>query len=118
MYNWELIDVNPHNGLKKYVGDNPDDPEGVCVRYEQDGASIDKILDLNKSTQADGFDKRSEFWHAARIPVGVMYEWLTEHGVDAWKYSSCEETRRRVNRLLNDPDYRWVRVNHFILDTK
>jgi hypothetical protein len=117
-YNWELIDFDPATGLKKYIGDNPDDSEGVCVRYEQDAASIKTVIDRNKESQATGFDKRSDFWHAAHIPIGVMYEWKVKHGVDAWKYSSCEETRRKVNRLLNDPDYRYLRVNNFIMETK
>ena len=118
MYNWELIDFDRNTGLKKYIGDNPDDPYGVCVRYEQDAASIQQVIDRNKASQVEGWDKRSDLWHAAHIPIGVMYEWLTKHGVDAWKYTSCEETRRKVNRLLNDPDYRYLRCHNFIMDTK
>jgi hypothetical protein len=115
MSDWELIDHNPHNGLKKYLGDNPDDPEGLLVRYEQDAASLKAILDANKSAQAESWDKRSEVWHAGHVPIGVMYEWKVKYGVDAWKYASCEETRRKVNRLLNDPDYRYLRVRNFII---
>lgn len=112
MSNWELIDQNPHNGLRKYIGDNPDDPEGVLVRYEQDA---EPILDANKAAQNEHFDKRSDMWHAAHVPVGVMYEWLVKYKVDAWKYSSCEETRKKVNALLNSSDYRYLRVRNFII---
>jgi hypothetical protein len=118
MADWELIDHNPYNGLKKYLGTNPDDPDGVLVRYEQDADSIDAVLDQNKSSQADGWDKRSDMWHAARIPIGVMFEWKKRFNVDAWKYASCGETRTRINRLLNDPEWRYLRVNHFIMDTR
>lgn len=115
MSNWELIDHNRHTGLKKYIGDNPDDPEGVLVRYEQSAASIEAIIDANKAAQNEDFDKRSEIWHAGHVPVGVMYEWKVKHGVDCWKYSSCEETRRKVNALLNSSDYRYLRVRNFII---
>jgi hypothetical protein len=116
MSNWELIDYNPNNGLKKYIGDNPDDPYGVRVRYEQSGKALEKHLDRNKS-EANHVNtgKMGDFEKVASIPVGVMYEWLTKYRVDAWKYSSCEETRRKVNRLLNDPDYRYLKCRNIII---
>lgn len=115
MSNWERIDYNPHNGLSKYIGDHPDDPDGVTVRYSQDAAAIQAILDRNKSSQADPFDRKADMWHAAHVPVGVMYEWKVKHGVDAWKYSSCEESRKRVNALLNSSEYRYLRVKNFVI---
>lgn len=115
MSNWELIDHNPHNGLKKYLGDNPDDPEGVLVRYEQDATAVDNILDRNKSVTTDHWDKRSDMWHAAHVPVGVMYEWKVKHNVDAWQYQVCTETKRKVNNLLNSNEYRYLRVRHFMI---
>jgi hypothetical protein len=118
MSNWELIDHNVHNGLRKYLGDNPDDPEGVLVRYEQDAASIKQIIDRNKAVQTDSWDKKSDMWHAAHIPIGVMFEWKKRYNVDAWQYSTCEETRTKVNRLLNDSEWRYLRVRNFIMDTK
>src|SRR5690348_16567509 len=101
MSNWELIDFNPHNGLKKFIGDNPDDPDGVLIKYEQDAASVGAIVDNNKASQVEGWDKRSDMWHAASIPIGVMFEWKKRYNVDAWKYAACGETRSRINRLLN-----------------
>lgn len=116
MSNWELIDYNPHNGLKKYLGDNPDDPEGVLVRYEQDAASIQKILDANHVARNHlNTGRMGDMEHVAHVPIGVMYEWKVKFGVDAWKYASCEETRRRVNRLLNDPDYRYLKTRDIII---
>lgn len=115
MSNWELLDHCPYTGLTKWLGDNPDDPEGVAVKYTQDARSIDAVIDRNKATQAESFDKSSDMWHAAHIPIGVMYEWKVKHGVDAWRYASCEETKRKVNRLLNDPEWRYLRVRNFII---
>lgn len=116
MSNWELLDYNPHTGLKKYLGDNPDDPEGVCVRYEQSAATIQKHLDQNAVLRNHvNTGKMGDMERAASIPIGVMYEWKVKHGVDAWRYASCEETRRNVNRLLNSSDYRYLKVREIII---
>ncbi|HET7154984.1 MAG TPA: hypothetical protein VFI87_06415, partial [Hyphomicrobiaceae bacterium] len=83
MSDWELLDYNEHTGLRKWMGYDEGTDE-VLISYDQDKAAEQTILDRNKSTQNESFDKRSEMWHAAHIPVGVMFEWLTKHGVDAW----------------------------------
>lgn len=111
MSDWELIDSNPLTGLNKYIASDVDDPDRVLIRYEQSAEAIQQVIDRNKASQVNGFDKRSDMWHAAHIPVGVMYEWKKKHGVDAWDPAH----RPAVMRLLNDPDYRWLRVNHFII---
>lgn len=111
MSDWELIDSNPHTGLNKFIRSNVDDPDTVEVRYEQTANSIQAILDRNKESQADPFDKSSDMWHAAHIPVGVMYEWKVKHGVDAWDPNH----RPAVMRLLDDPDYRYLRVKNFVI---
>jgi hypothetical protein len=116
MYDWELIDHNPHTGLKKYVGNNPDDPLGVCVRYEQSAQAIQKHLDQNKLLANHvNTGRMGDMEHVASIPVGIMYEWKVKHGVDAWKYTTCEETRRKVNGLLNSSDYRYLKTRNIII---
>lgn len=107
---WELIDYNPATGLQKWMDYDPDTDE-VLVSYKQDDAAIQAILDRNKEAQADAFDRSSDMWHAAHIPAIVMFEWLTKYGVDAWNPAH----RDGVKRLLNDPEYRYLRVNHFIM---
>ena len=116
MSNWELIDSNKYTGVRTYLGDNPDDAEGVLVRHEFSRKHTQAILDINK-IQSNHFasGRMGDMEHAARIPIEVMYEWKTKHGVDAWKYSSCEETKRRVNALLNSSDYRYLQVRNIIL---
>lgn len=116
MSNWELIDSNRATGVKTYLGDNPDDPEGVLVRHEFSRNAANRIVDINKiEANHVNTGRMGDLTHAARIPTMVMYEWLTKYGVDAWKYSSCEETRRRVNKLLNSSDYRYLKVRNIIL---
>lgn len=107
---WELVDYNPATGLQKWMDYDPAKDE-ILISYKQDENAIADILDRNKESQAGGFDKRSDMWHAAHIPVIVMFEWLTKFGVDAWN----PQHKDGVKRLLNHPDYRYLRVNHFIM---
>lgn len=115
MSNWELIDYNPDTGMKKYLGDHPDDPDGVLVRYEQEAQAINNILDNNKRVATDSWNKKDDMWHAAHVPIGVMYEWKVKYGVDAWDYPNCPDVRKKVNALLNSNEYRYLRVRHFMI---
>jgi len=116
MSNWELIDDNPHMGIRKYLGDNPDDPEGCLVRTEFSRNATNAIIDRNK-IEANHFNtgRMGDMAKAASIPVEVMYEWLVKFKVDAWKYAGCEETRRKVNKLLNSSDYRYLKCRNIII---
>lgn len=105
---WELLDNI--GGMRTYIGSGDED-DTVLIKREFDSASTNAILDRNKASQVDSHDKRSEMWHAASIPVSVMYEWLTKFGINAWNPAH----RDGVMRLLNDPDYRYLRVRNFII---
>lgn len=112
MSNWELISHCRDTGLKKYIGDHPDDPDGVLVRYEQDAKSIQAIIDRNKRAQIDNAGTRMKGLNkVAEIPIGVMYEWLTKYGVNAWNPDHSDG----VKRLLNSSDYRWLKCRDVIL---
>ena len=111
MSGWELLDSCAATGMNKYIASDPEDDDRVLVRYEQTGDSLQRILDRNKATQNESFDKKADMWHAGHIPVGVIYEWITKHGVNV--YNPAHEDG--VTRLLNDPDYRYLRVSNFIL---
>jgi hypothetical protein len=50
-------------------------------------------------------------WHAARIPLVIMMEWVSKHGIEAWNPSH----KAGVRRLLNSNEYRYLRVNNFIM---
>lgn len=111
MSNWELLDYNPDTGMRKYIGDNPDDEHGVLIRYEQTADSIQHILDRNKAAANDSTGPMGNAVKAAEIPIGVMYEWLVKHGIDFWNPNH----RGGVKRLLNDPDYRWLKCRNIII---
>lgn len=103
-----LLDFNPTTGLKTWFSSSDEDGGTWNLRYEQDASPI---LDQNKESQAEGFDRRSDMWHAAKIPAIVLMEWLTKHGVRYWDKNHAPA----VKRLLNSDEYRHLRVNHFIM---
>jgi len=78
------------------------------IRYEQDASPI---LDYNKEMQAESFDKRSDMWHAAKIPNIVAMEWMTKYGVQMWNPAHKDGVRK----LLNSNEYRYLRVHEFIM---
>lgn len=103
----QLLDHDAFTGMRTWFSTS-DNEDTWHVRYEQDTAPV---LDANKEQQADGFDRRADMWHAARVPLVVMMEWLTKHGVEAWNPSHKDG----VKRLLNSSEYRYLRVNNFIM---
>jgi hypothetical protein len=111
MSNWELIDYNAGTGLKKYIGDHPDDEDGVLIRYEQTAESIQQIIDRNKAAQLENTGKMDVLEKAAEIPIGVMFEWITKYGIDFWNPNHKDG----VKRLLNSPDYRYLKCRNIII---
>ena len=116
MSNWEMLDYNPYTGVKTYLGDNPDDAEGVLVRHEFSRNATNAILDINK-IEANHFatGRMGDMERAARIPIEVMFEWKTKFNVDAWRYSSDPDVKKQVNNLLNSSDYRYLKCRNIIL---
>lgn len=115
-HNWELMDANPYTGVRTYIGDNPDDAEGVCVRHEFSRNYTNAIIDINKiDANHNNTGRMGDMAHAARIPVEVMYEWKVKFGVDAWRYSADGDVRKKVHQLLNSSDYRYLKCREIIL---
>lgn len=70
---------------------------------------VTPIIEKNKAQQTHGFDKRSDLWHAARIPAVVQLEWMTKYGVDLYN----KDHFPAVKRLLNSSEYSHLRRNEF-----
>lgn len=104
---WELLEADPTTGVRKFIRAG-DDPDSVQVRYECDN---NPVIERNKALQNEDFDRRADMWHVASIPVGVMYEWLVKHGVNAWNPNHMDA----VKKLLNSSDYRWLKVKNVII---
>lgn len=88
-----------------------DDGKSFHLKYEQD---VEPILDLNKAKQSAGrayYAQDHEMWRVASIPVVVQYDWMTKHGVDVHNPDHWP----RVQRLLNDPDWRYLKTAEIII---
>lgn len=74
------------------------------VQYVQD---VEPILERNKglARQNDGYNASRDMQHAASIPFVVVEMWRNDLGVDIFDPNHAE----KVKRLLNDPDWRWLR---------
>lgn len=103
-----LFDYDPASGMKTWFSSSDDNHGTWNFRYEQDASPI---LDQNKESQAEGFDKRADMWHAAKIPAIVLMEWLTKHNCKYWDKNDAP----KVRKLLNSDEYRHLRVKNFIL---
>jgi len=53
-----------------------------------------------------GKSKSGEWYHAATIPDWLYLEWRNKHGVDILQPDSTAA----MKRLLNDPEYAWLRI--------
>lgn len=102
-----LLDHDPISGMTEWISTDEETGE-TFIRYEQD---VSPILDYNKEMQAESFDRRSDMWHAAKVPNVVAMEWLTKYGVQMWNPAHKDGVRK----LLNSNEYRYLRVNHFIM---
>jgi hypothetical protein len=45
----------------------------------------------------------------ARIPIIFAQKWFNEEGIDI--FSPDPEMQKRVDRKLNDPEFRWMRTS-------
>lgn len=104
---WRPFDYDPLTGMTTEFS-TPDDGDTWGFRYTQDTAPI---LDANKAQQADGFDRKANMWHAARIPASVIMEWISKHGVNLYN----PEHKSGVRRLLNSSEYSHLRTGNFRL---
>lgn len=104
---WELVDDGSFNGLRKWMRGTPDDHGTVEVRYE--GFDVPLILDDNKAAQNESFDRRSEMWHAAKIPASVILKWRIENGIDFYDPNH----KPAVMRMLNSSEWRHLRRTPF-----
>jgi hypothetical protein len=100
-----ILDYDPLTGIKSVYEGTTD---GFMVHYEQD---VEDIIETNKIKANDAPDRMGEFVHAADIPITIQMEWMIKHGVDIYN----PDHTPGILRLLNDPDYRYLKTRHIIL---
>jgi len=107
MYHFKT-EINPVTGNREdYYWD--EQTETITQRTRE---SVGDILEANKQQQSRAIDQRygnEMMHHVADIPMSVVWKWKKDHGVDV--FSSDPDQKRKVRRLLNDPEYRYLRSN-------
>lgn len=102
-----LLDYDADTGLKTWHSFD-EASQTTALTYEQD---CQEILDRNKDAAADASGPMGDFCHVASIPASVQMKWLIEHGVDLLN----PDHAGGVKRLLNDPEWRYLKVRNIIL---
>jgi hypothetical protein len=91
---------------------------GVASWWHQDGEGnwseeavqrAAPILDLNKeaANHCDPYNAERDVRMVARIPLIIIAKWRNELGVDYWN----PDHQAKVDRLLNDPEWKWLRTD-------
>lgn len=102
-----LLDVDPLTGVRQYFGWDADGNEYLID--EIDKSTTQAVIDQNKRIEGAGMGKDVRL--AASIPPEVQFEWLDKYGIQFWN----PDHKEGVKRLLNSNEYRYLRVNHFII---
>jgi hypothetical protein len=101
-----VLQRDPLTGLITYHQYDEHTDETV-ISYDAPTAPIierNKILQNDPDHWKQGMKK--DFAHYADIPVMVQMDWLINKKVDCYK----QEDGKKMFSLLNDPDYRYLKV--------
>jgi hypothetical protein len=110
-----LIDYDPFTGISTTMQYNAEKDAIVmgyvatsdwCKRRAGGQQSGDVGVDQHRKAA------KEEWAHYAKIPPIVQYEWLYKHGVDFNK----KDHWPGVMRLLNSPDYRYLKRTTYYHD--
>lgn len=102
-----LLDYDPVTGLKTFH-DYDEIEDKTFISYEED---VEALLDRNKRLQNESSGPLGDGVHVASIPPTVQMKWMIEYGVDLMNKGHMPA----VKRLLNDPEWRYLKVRNIIL---
>lgn len=110
-----LLDYDPASGVAEYH--SYDHATRVTeIEVVQDAAPFLRVNQAhrNRDTATSGGlnsisrkQIKESWWHVACIPIGVQYKWITDYGVNTLN----PHHRDGVRKLLNDPDWAYLRTN-------
>lgn len=98
-----LVDIV--DGMETYLGFDESDGKA----YLRTAIDVEPIIERNKALQNSdgaGWSPTREWKHVAEVPLGVVLQWKQDLGVDVFDKNHMP----RVIRLLNDPEWRYLRV--------
>ena len=99
-----LLDWNQENGVASWW---LEDGEGNWAKKSFQHTA--RLLDLNREAQTNcnPYNGARDVRMVARIPLIIIEKWRNELGVDYWN----PDHQDRIDRLLNDPEWRWLRTD-------
>jgi hypothetical protein len=101
--------ISRHEGFSEWLHTDDGDQYRI-VRTEDVG----EVLDANRRqalANPSGMGAEREWQHVARIPVMVQFEWIKRYGADPL----AKGNEDLLKRLLNDPEWRWIRTSEVIV---
>ena len=100
-----FFDYDPMTGVTEHFEATDD---GFNITYSQD---VEGIIESNKERAKEKASRKNEFRQVAEIPITLQMDWLVKHGIDVWN----PDHMPGVKRLLNDPDYRYLKTQDIII---
>lgn len=104
-----VLNENKAAGITTYF--HPTDDGFALETVQHDVTPILESNAQKRSMGRDYYANDKDMWRAASIPIGVMYQWLTKYGVDVMN----EDHWPAVQRLLNDPEWRYLKTAEIII---
>ena len=101
-----LLDYDPLSGVHVYHDYDPVTDETRIEEWQDVAPFLETNTELRNDEDYKKRGIKNEWWHVARIPVGVQNKWLHEHGVDIFN----KDHMPAVKRLLNSPEWRYLRT--------
>lgn len=102
-----LLDVDPWTGLQTWHEYN-DLTDETTISYTQD---VKPTLERNKALANDTTGRMGDMALVASIPASVQLKWLKEKGVDLYN----PDHKKAVARLLDDPEWRYLKCREIIM---
>jgi len=101
-----LVDFDQFSGIETWHEYDAVENKTIITETQDVGS----LLKQNKAEYNDEEMKRrgmeNEMLKVASVPLTVLMEWKTKHGVDAWDKNHT----KKIMKLLNDPEYRYLRT--------
>lgn len=104
----QVIEYDPLSGITTTF-DYDEGTDTTIIGREQDVSAIlekNKALANNDDVTKEGI--KNSWWLYAEIPNIVIEKWLNEHGVNLYN----RDHQKAVFRLLNQPEYRYLRTTN------